>query len=101
MSMVTLMKWITGGIEAFFAIPFVGGIYIISSAWVALGVMLALHLVTLVLSIKNGAVSVGSIFGILASVLGVIPVVGWFLHILTAIILIVDASLSTLKSKKE
>lgn len=101
MSMVTLLKWITGGIEAFLAIPFVGGIYIISSGWATLGVMLVLHLVTLVLSIKNGSVSIGSIFGILASVLGVIPGVGWFLHVITAIILIVDASISTFKSKQE
>lgn len=101
MSIVTLLKWVTGGIEAFLGIPLVGGMFILSSAWATLGVMLVLHLVTLVLSIKNEKVSVGSIFGILASMLGVIPIVGWFLHVLTAIILIIDAALSTFKSRED
>ncbi|MFH1054194.1 MAG: hypothetical protein V1740_07280 [Candidatus Woesearchaeota archaeon] len=49
--------------------------------------MLVLHIVTLVLCNKAKAKRSGSILGIITSVLGWIPFVGWGLHVATAIML--------------
>ena len=90
----TLLKWISGGLELVLGIPVLGAIIIISTAWTALWVMLALHIVTLVFSIREQTKTHGSILGIITSLLGWIPFVGWIMHIITGILLLVDAAKS-------
>lgn len=86
-----MMRWVTGGCELILAIPILGGLIVIGTGYVALGVMLLLHIIALVLSTNQKEPGYGSIMGILTSVLAWIPFVGWFLHGLTAILLIVSA----------
>lgn len=86
------MKWIAGGLEAFLAIPVLGGLIIVSLLWIPLAIMLVLHIVTLVLTKKDGGASTGSILGIVTSCVGWIPFVGWVMHVLTAVFLMIDAS---------
>lgn len=86
-----MMRWVTGGCELVLAIPFLGGLIVIGTGYVALGLMLLLHIVTLVLSTNQKEPGYGSIAGIITSVLAWIPFVGWFLHGLTAILLIISA----------
>lgn len=86
------MKWITGGLEAFLAIPVLGGIIIVRLLWIPLAIMLVLHIVTLVLTKKDGGASAGSILGIVTSCVGWIPFVGWVMHILTAVFLMIGAA---------
>lgn len=86
------LKWVTGLLELFLAIPLLGGSIVISSAYVALGVMLVLHIVTFVVASNHGGAKAGSILGIITSCLAWIPFVGWILHLLTAIFLMVDAA---------
>ncbi|WP_413376254.1 hypothetical protein [Alkalihalobacillus sp. 1P02AB] len=86
-----VMKWIFGGLEAFWGIPFIGGLIILSLAWIPLGIMLILHIIGLVFASKENRSKTGHILGILASALGWIPGVGMILHILAAIFLMIEA----------
>jgi len=87
-----IMKWISGSLELILAIPVFGAALIISSWYTVLGVMLILHIVTLVLSAKNNEPKYGSILGVITSLVAWIPIVGWVLHLLSAIFLMVTAA---------
>jgi len=95
----TTLKWVTGGMEAFLAIPVLGGLTVMGFGYSPLGLMLILHIITLVFSAKEGQKFHGSIWGIVASCLGWVPFVGWALHTITAIILMIDAFASGRKEK--
>ena len=88
------LKWVSGGMEAVLGIPLLGGSIVIFSGYNALWLMLAFHIVVVVLTARAGNVSKGYIVGIVASTVGVIPVVGMFLHMAAAITILVDAALS-------
>ncbi|AIM15285.1 membrane protein [Bacillus sp. X1(2014)] len=85
------LRWVTGGLEAFLGIPIIGGLFITLWQWVPLVIMLVLHIITLIYSNKEGKVKTGPILGIVTSVVGFIPIVGWVLHIITAIFLLIEA----------
>ncbi len=91
MSNARMMRLLTGAFELVLAIPFLGGIIVIGTGYVALGVMLLLHIVTLVLCTNLKEPGYGSIMGIITSVLAWIPVLGWLLHLVTAVLLGVSA----------
>jgi hypothetical protein len=87
----TILKWITGGLEAFWAIPIIGGTVIVSLAWTPLAIMLVLHIITLIFSINEKRKIHGSVLGIITSAVGWIPILGWIMHIITAVFLMIDA----------
>ncbi|WAA09823.1 hypothetical protein [Fervidibacillus albus] len=87
-----VLKWVTGGMEAFLGIPIIGASIIIGFLWTPLIVMLILHIVTLVFSLKEDSEIAPSILGIVTSCVGWIPFVGMTLHIITAILLMISAS---------
>ncbi|WP_078381352.1 hypothetical protein [Sutcliffiella halmapala] len=91
MKVSTTLKWVTGGLEAFLAIPIIGGITVLSLAYAPLGILLVLHIITLVFSVQDGEKKHGSIWGIVTSCLAWIPILGWALHTVTAILLMIDA----------
>lgn len=91
MSLSRLMKWMTGGMEAFLGIPIIGGAFVIFTNYTALFVMLALHIVTLLICHRERVGTFGSVAGIVTSCLAWIPVVGMLMHMVTAIILILSA----------
>jgi hypothetical protein len=91
MAVSTVLKWISGGLEALLGVPVLGGTLVIALAWTPLAVMLILHVVTLVFSIREGEMKHGSILGIVTSCVAWIPFVGMTMHIITAIILMIDA----------
>ncbi|KAA0548556.1 hypothetical protein FZW96_08275 [Bacillus sp. BGMRC 2118] len=92
MKVSTILKWVTGGLEAFLGIPVIGGAVVLSLAWTPLFFMLILHIVTLVLCSRENEKKHGSILGIVTSAIGWIPVVGMIMHIVTAIVLMIDAA---------
>lgn len=87
-----VLKWITGSFEICLAIPLFGAAIVIGSYYTALGVMLVLHIVTLILSSKNNEPIYGSVLGIVTSLVAWIPFVGWILHLLSGIFLMVTAA---------
>jgi hypothetical protein len=92
MSISGLLKWISGGFEAFLGIPFLGGTIILASGWAPLSFMFFFHLVTLIVCVMQKQRIHGSVLGLITSVVGIIPVIGMIMHILTALVLIVDAA---------
>ncbi|MGX8176471.1 hypothetical protein ACWS7L_03140 [Exiguobacterium artemiae] len=86
------LKWVSGGLEAMLGIPLLGGLIVIGTGYNALWLMLAFHIVVVVLTARAGRVSKGNIVGIVASTVGVIPVVGMLLHIAAAIVILLDAA---------
>ncbi|WP_010272917.1 hypothetical protein [Paenibacillus senegalensis] len=92
MSASRILKWVSGSIEIFLAIPVLGAAIVIGSLYMLLPIMFCLHVVTLVLSVRNKEPMYGSIMGIITSVLAWIPFVGWILHLLTGIFLMVTAA---------
>ncbi|SDJ23025.1 hypothetical protein [Natribacillus halophilus] len=86
-----IIKWVTGGLEAVWGIPILGGSMIIGMVWIPLIVMLVLHIIGIVFAAKEDRNKSGHILGILASALGWIPGVGMILHILAAIFLMIEA----------
>ncbi|MFD1363296.1 hypothetical protein [Lentibacillus salinarum] len=91
MSLSRMMKWITGGCEAFLGIPIVGGSFILSTTWGALLAMFILHVITLLITQKEKGSIAGSVIGMVTSFVGVIPIIGMIMHIATAVVLLIDA----------
>lgn len=91
MSNSRIMKLITGILEGVLAIPVLGGMIVIGSLYWALVIMFVLHLVTLILSVNNKEPFYGSVMGIVTSVLAWIPILGWALHLVSAILLLISA----------
>jgi hypothetical protein len=87
-----VLKWVSGGCEAFLAIPFLGGTFIVSLLWTPLLIMLALHIVTLWFCSQENENKTGSIVGIVTSLLGWVPLLGWAMHLVTAILLLISAA---------
>ncbi|WP_163969537.1 hypothetical protein [Oceanobacillus halotolerans] len=100
MSASRVLKWVTGGLEALLGIPILGGSIVVGFYWTPLGIMLVLHIVTLILTTKDEGKITGSILGIVTSCIGWIPFVGWILHILSAIFLMLNAASPDNKSKE-
>jgi len=87
-----ILKWVTGSFEILLGIPLLGGAFIMATYYTPLGVMFILHIITLILSAKNGEAKYGSILGVVTSLVAWIPFVGMVLHIITGILLMVSAA---------
>ncbi|TYR79071.1 hypothetical protein FZC66_17215 [Priestia megaterium] len=89
---VRLMKWVTAGYEAFLGIPFIGGAIVLGFGWAPLGIAFVLHVITLILAHRQGVSAYGNILGLVTSFVAVIPIVGMVMHIITALVLAIDAA---------
>ncbi|CQR51926.1 hypothetical protein [Paenibacillus riograndensis] len=85
-----LFKWGTFVYEAFLALPFIGGAFVVANAWAPLGVAFLLHAVAVVLLLRERGPIAGNVVGIITSVVALIPFVGWIMHAVTAIILLIE-----------
>ncbi|AIQ27205.1 membrane protein [Paenibacillus sp. FSL P4-0081] len=85
-----LFKWGTFAYEAFLALPFIGGAFVVANAWVPLGVAFLLHAVAVIILLRERGSIIGNAVGIITSVVGLIPFVGWIMHAITALILLVE-----------
>ena len=92
MSNSRILKWISGAVEIFLAIPILGGLIVIGTGYTILALTLALHIVTLILSSKNNEPFYGSVLGIVTSVLAWIPILGWILHLISGILIMITAT---------
>lgn len=86
-----VLKWVTGGFEAFWGIPVIGGLMVAGLYWTPLVLMLALHIVSLIIASKCGRKKTGNILGIITSCLAWIPMLGMTMHIISAIFLMIEA----------
>ncbi|MGJ9381883.1 hypothetical protein [Salipaludibacillus sp. CF4.18] len=88
----TKMKWLTGCFEFILGIPFLGASIVIGFSWAPLGVMLLLHVITIIISARDGGNKYGSVIGIFTNLIAWIPFVGMTMHLITGIVLMVDAA---------
>lgn len=88
-----VMKGLGGVFEGLLAIPFFGGLFILLSGYSPLWFMLVFHIVGLLLAVASNRGKAGHIFGIATSVIGWIPFLGWIFHVITAIILLIEAAI--------
>lgn len=91
MSKSKILKIITGALEGLLAIPIVGGSIILAGFYIPLAVMFVLHLISLILASKENKSITGNVLGLITSIAGVIPFLGWAMHLATAIVLTVEA----------
>jgi predicted branched-subunit amino acid permease len=95
-----VLKWITGALEAVLGIPFIGGAIVFGFGWQPLVFMLIFHIVTLVITfLERSNQRAGSILGIVTSMIAYIPFVGMVMHIITAIVLLIQAAVKEDRDK--
>ncbi|WP_235427154.1 hypothetical protein [Cohnella kolymensis] len=74
------------------AIPLLGGAIILANGWTPLLITGILHAAAIVfLLMSKRMVITGNLVGLASALLGVIPFVGWLLHLVAAIILFIEA----------
>ncbi|MGO4549237.1 hypothetical protein AB4Z29_31060 [Paenibacillus sp. 2TAB23] len=78
---------VTAIFEGILGIPLLGGTLVMLSGYTVLFVTLVLHIITLVFCSQHNKPIVGSILGIVTSVLAWIPILGMILHLTTAVFL--------------
>lgn len=100
MKISIVLLWITGLAEAMLAIPFVGGSFVLSTGWAALGFMFLLHAVTLFFCFREYSPKSGSILGIITSLVAWIPGIGWLMHLITAAVLLITASMASARTTR-
>lgn len=83
---------VTAIIEAILGFPVLGGTLVILSGYTVLFAVLVLHIVTLILCSQHNKPVVGSILGIVTSVLAWIPILGMVLHLMSAVFLFIAVS---------
>lgn len=98
MKISAALLWISAIAEAFLAIPLIGGTFVISTGYSALGAMFVLHAVTLFFCFREYSPKSGPILGLVTSMLAWIPLIGWALHLLTAIVLFINAAFASRRS---
>jgi len=86
-----ILKWVSGGLEALWGFPIIGGMLVVGLNWTPLVLMLAIHIVGLVLASKFNRKKTGHILGIVTSCVAWIPIVGMAMHILSAVFLMIEA----------
>lgn len=90
MSNLRLAKIIALIFEAALAVPLIGGTIVIGTGYAVLGVAFFIHLVVFILSLKLYGAKLGSILGMVTSVIAWIPVIGWLFHAITAIVYAIE-----------
>jgi len=91
MSSGKILKVVTGIMETFLGIPFVGGMVVVSFLYLPLMVMMILHIITLVYCNQENIDKAPSTLGIVTSCLAWIPFVGMIMHLLTGVFLLTSA----------
>ncbi|OCA88681.1 hypothetical protein A8F94_24050 [Bacillus sp. FJAT-27225] len=87
----TTLKWVSGGLEFLLGVPLLGAFIVISTGYSALFFMAILHIVTIVFASRENEPKGGNILGLITSLIAWIPFVGMFMHMVSAIVILIDA----------
>jgi len=85
-----LLKWGTFAYEAFLALPIIGGLFVVANGWIPLGIAFILHAVAIVVLLRERGPIIGNGIGVVTSIIAFIPILGWIMHAVTAIVLLVE-----------
>lgn len=91
MSTGRMLKWITCAMEAVLGIPILGATIVISFLYTPLMILLIFHIITMVYCKQEGLDEAPSTLGIITSCIAWIPIVGFIMHILTAVFLLISS----------
>lgn len=91
MSLSRTLKLVSAFCEAVLGIPIIGGLIVIGFSYTPLVIMGVLHLVTLLITRRENGLTTGSTIGIVTSFIAWIPIIGMVMHIVTAILLVLDS----------
>lgn len=78
-----------GLIELFFAIPILGGAIILANSWIPLILLVILHAMGTYYANENGKRKIGHILGIVGNIIAFIPVIGWLVHVIVGVTLLI------------
>lgn len=76
--------------QVILALPIIGGTIVISTGYTALAVAFFVHVIVLVLAAKQYESKTPAIFGMITNAIAWIPILGWALHLITAILYAYD-----------
>lgn len=76
--------------ELYLAIPFVGGATVIASGYTALTIAFVIHVIVLIFRITSRRSIVVPVIALLLTLLAWIPVLGWFFHVVIAVLYLFD-----------
>ncbi|MCL6603397.1 MAG: hypothetical protein K6T94_11020 [Paenibacillus sp.] len=99
-SLAKLLKWGSFAYEAFLALPIIGGLFVLSNAWIPLGFAFVLHVAAIVVLLRERGPIIGNVIGVVASIIGFIPFVGWIMHAITAVVLLVEGISTSRKTRR-
>ena len=85
-----IYKIVLACLEGLLAIPLLGALIIIGLWWIPLFILFVGHTIALITCIKNKKKYTGHITGLVGSLLGWIPLIGWIMHVVTTIVLIIE-----------
>lgn len=71
------------------AIPVISWLIVFTTGF-PIFILLLFHTISLIIAVKSKTKVLGNILGLCASILAIVPVLGWLLHVITAIVLLVD-----------
>lgn len=91
MKLSRILLLIGAAFELLLAVPFLGGAFVIGTGYTALGFMFVFHLVTLVFAARERVPFYGPILGMVTSALAWVPILGWILHLVSGIALLINA----------
>ncbi|MBF0384817.1 MAG: hypothetical protein HQL27_02995 [Candidatus Omnitrophica bacterium] len=74
-------------VETILAVPFIGAGVIISLAYIPLVAALVLHIISLIQCINEKLPKYGNITGLVTSVVGMVPLLGFIMHVTSAAML--------------
>jgi hypothetical protein len=89
MSTMSLAYLLSGIYEAVLALPILGwlmGVHSFGFFWV---VGIVANTTVLVLAIKNKKPIYGNVTGLIANIFGIVPILGWFLHLLATTLIFI------------
>lgn len=89
-SAATVLKIVNGALECLWGFPFLGGTLVVSFLYIPLILMFIMHLICLILAGQSGKKISGPLIGVIGSVIGWIPFVGFVMHILAAVFNLVE-----------
>jgi hypothetical protein len=83
-------KIILALIELFFGIPFIGWLTALAHGMHPLILLILLHIIGIIFATKNHKSKVGHAIGVIADIIGFIPIISWIPHLIAGILLLIE-----------
>lgn len=96
-----VLKWCSFGFESFLGIPIFGRFLVLITANMLPILLGIVYISTLYLAREYGQYTIGSIAGLIALLIEYISPLSWIMHLITAIIILVESILVTFEFKSK